>query len=192
MARRSSVDALPKDVQDWIMRLRDQGATYDQIVTKLRELDTLAVPIPSRSALHRHIQDAEKAKEMVDRQRLVAEAMVKELGEVDDSRVVRGNIVMLHAILTRFQVAAMEAASGGDGAVDLTTGEIMQLAKALDHLGKAAKDDVARTLAVEKRAQEKVLKATEAALSKAGAGGASIDGAEVLRKIREDIYGIYE
>ncbi|WP_323034573.1 DUF3486 family protein [Pararhodobacter sp.] len=155
MSRRSSVDALPQEVRDWIMRLRDQGATYDQILAKLRELDTLSVPVPSRSALHRHLQEAERVKEMVARQRMIAETMVRELGEVDDSKVARGNIAMLHTILTRVQVAALDAASDGEGKLDMSPGEIMQLAKAIDHLGKSAKDDVARTLAIEKRAAEK-------------------------------------
>lgn len=192
MARRSSVDALPQEVRDWIVRVREQGATYDQIVAKLRELDGLAVPVPSRSALHRHIQEVERVKEMVQRQRLIAEAMVKDLGEVDDSKVARGNVAMLHTILTRVQVAALKAAEDGEGGIDMTPGEVMQLAKAIDHLGKAAKDDVARTLSIEKRAKEQLLKAAEAAAASAEAHGEKLDGAAVLRKIREDIYGIYD
>lgn len=191
MSRRSSVDALPAEVKDWILRLREQGATYDQIVAKLRELDNLAV-VPSRSALHRHIQEAERVREMVDRQRIVAEAMVKELGEVDDSRVTRGNIAMMHAILTRVQATALEAMATGDGTVDMSPGEVMQLAKALDHLGKAAKDDVARTLAIRKAAKEEVLKKVEAAVGAAQADGAPLDGLALLEKIRQDIYGLYE
>ncbi|ABS69725.1 Mu-like prophage FluMu protein GP27 [Xanthobacter versatilis] len=192
MGKRSSVDVLPQEVKDWLMRLREQGATYDQIVAKLREMDSLAVPIPSRSALHRHMQEAERTKEMVDRQRVVAEAMVKELGEVDDSRVTRGNIAMLHAILTRVQQTALDAMMTGDGNIDMSAGEVMQLAKALDHLGKAAKDDVARTAAIRKLAKEEVLKTAEAAVGAAEAGGHAMSGEELLRKIREDIYGIYE
>lgn len=191
MGKRSSVDALPQEVKDWLMRLREQGATYDKIVAKLRELDNLAV-VPSRSALHRHIQEAERTKEMVDRQRVVAEAMVKELGEVDDSRVTRGNIAMLHAILTRVQQTALDAMMTGDGNIDMSAGEVMQLAKALDHLGKAAKDDVARTVVMRKLAKEEVLRNAEAAVGAAAAGGHAMSGEELLRKIREDIYGIYE
>lgn len=164
MARKSSVEKLPREIQDWIFRLRDQGATYDQIVAKLREMDGLALPVPSRSAIHRHLQEAEKAKEMVARQRVIAEAMVKELGEADDGRIARGNIAMMHTILTRVQVAALAAAESGDGTVDFSPAELMALAKTMDHLGKAAKDDVARTLAVEKRAQERAIRAAEAAV----------------------------
>lgn len=166
MGRRSTVDALPQDLKDWILRLREQGATYDQIVNKLREMDTLAV-VPSRSALHRHVKEAEEVREMVQRQRLVAEAMVRELGEVDDSRVTRGNVAMMHTLLTRVQVQALRAANDGDGTINMSPGEIMQLAKALDHLGKAAKDDVARTLAIEKRAAEKARSQAATAASQA-------------------------
>lgn len=155
MARRSTVDDLPQELQDWIMRLREQGRTYDEIVEALRKLDTLAV-VPSRSALHRHIQQRERVKEMVQRQRMLAEALVsRDVIDADDSQVVRGNIVMMHALLTRIQTAALEAEDGGEEGPVLSPQEIMQLAKAMDHLAKAAKDDLARTLAIEERATRK-------------------------------------
>lgn len=183
MARRSSVDALPHEIREWIMRLREQGATFDQILAKLRELDTLTVPVPSRSALHRHVQEAERVREMVARQRMIAETMVKELGEVDDSRVARGNVAMLHSILTRVQVAALNAAEEGDDAdLKMTPGEIMQLAKAIDHLGKAARDDVARTVTIEKRALEQVRReATRAVEAVARERGMSDETADAIK-----------
>lgn len=153
MGRRSTVKDLPPDVLDWIMRLREQGATYDAIVAKLRELDTLAV-VPSRSALHRHIQDAERMRELVQRQVVIASAMSKDLGAEDDGKLARGNVVMAHNLVARLQMAALLAAEDGDGSIDMSPGELMQLSKALDHLGKAAKDDVARVVAIEKRAAE--------------------------------------
>ncbi|MQT14400.1 phage protein Gp27 family protein [Segnochrobactrum spirostomi] len=174
---RSTVKKLPPEVRDWIMRLRDQGRTYDEIIAALRGLDTLAV-VPSRSALHRHVQQAERARELVERQRIVAASLAKELGAEDDGRVVRGNITMLHAILTRIQMAALEAEEGGDADPALSPQEAMQLAKALDHLGKAAKDDVARTIVIEKRAQERAIKAAEEAvdtvIKQQGGGAESI------------------
>lgn len=191
MAQKSSVEKLPKEVQDWIMRLREQGATYDTIVAKLRELDTLAV-VPSRSALHRHIQEAERLRELMQRQVVIATAVAKDLDGTDDSKMARGNVAMLQNILMRVQAAALYAAEDGDGSVDLSPGELMQLAKAMDHLAKAAKDDVARTVLIEKRAQEKVLKKAEAAVSAAQADGEPLDGLALIKKIREDIYGIYE
>lgn len=187
MGRRSSVDALPQEVRDWIIRLREQGATYDTIVAKLRELDSLAV-VPSRSALHRHVQEAERVREMVQRQRMIAEAMVKDLGEVDDGKVARGNVAMLHTILTRVQVAAMNAAEDGDGSIDMSPGEIMQLAKAIDHLGKAAKDDVARTVAIEKRGFEKA-RAAAAAVATEVAQEAGLS-ADRIAEIRRGVLGL--
>lgn len=185
MTRRSSVAKLPQEIRDWIFRLRDQGLTYDQILAKLRELDTLAVPVPSRSALHRHMQEAEKAREMVARQRVIAEAMVKELGEADDGRIARGNIAMMHTILTRVQVAALAAAESGDGTIDFAPAELMALAKTMDHLGKAAKDDVARTLAIERRAHDRAIRAAATAAADAAqdAGLSPERAAEVRRKV---------
>lgn len=155
MARRSTLDDLPQEVLDWMMRLREQGRTYDEIVTALRGLDTLVVQ-PSRSAIHRYMQRAEKARDLVQRQRLVAEAMTsRDLGDVDDSQVARGNMIMMHAILTDIQMAALEAADGENADLRLGPQQAMQLAKALDHLAKAAKDSVATAVAIEERAARK-------------------------------------
>lgn len=154
MAKRSTVEKLPQDVRDWILRLREQGATYDTIVAKLRELDTLAV-VPSRSALHRHIQEAERMRELMQRQTVIAKAVAKDYDNTEDSQLARGNIAMMQNILMRLNMAAIYEAEDGDGSIKVTPMEALQISKAMDHLAKAAKDDVARTLAIEKRAAEK-------------------------------------
>lgn len=187
MGRRSSVDALPEELRDWIMRLREQGHTYDQLVAKLRELDSLAVA-PSRSALHRYIQEAERARELTRRQLVIAQAVGKDLDDSDDSQLVRGNVTMLHSILMRVQMAALVAAEEGDGKIELSTAELAQLAKAMDHLGKARKDDLAVVIASEKRG---FAKATLAAATVASqiAQEAGLN-AERVAEIRRGVLGL--
>lgn len=186
--RPSSIDRLPQEVRDWIGRLRDQGCTIDEIIIKLRELDKDAVP--SRSALGRHLKKAEEVAERLRKSRQVADVIVRRLGESDPDKTTRMNIELMHNVL--FEIATR---AGDDGeSVTFDPMEAMLLAKALDHLGKASKDDVARTVAIEKRAAEKAkaeaLKQTEKAIAGAAGSDGQVDGAALLKKIREDIYGI--
>ena len=186
--RPSSIDRLPQEVRDWIGRLRDQGCTIDEIIIKLRELDKDAVP--SRSALGRHLKKAEEVAERLRKSRQVADVIVRRLGESDPDKTTRMNIELMHNVL--FEIATR---AGDDGeSVTFEPLEAMLLAKALDHLGKASKDDVARTVAIEKRAAEKAkaeaLKQTEKAIAGAAGSDGQVDGAALLKKIREDIYGI--
>lgn len=171
MAKRpSSIDRLPEEVRDWIGRLREQGRTLDEIIAKLRELDVEA--LPSRSALHRHLAKAEAIAERLRKSRTVADVIVRRLGEAEPDKATRLNIELMHQA-----VFDMLSASGDDGEpVTLEPMQVMLVAKALDHLGKASKDDVARTVAIEKRAAEKAraeaVKQAEAAVAKHGGAGA--------------------
>jgi ribosomal protein L14 len=188
--RPSSIDRMDPQVRDWIGRLRDQGRTLDEIIAKLRELDLDA--LPSRSALHRHLQKAEEVAERIRKSRAVADVIVRRLGESDPDKTTRMNIELMHNVL--FEIASRTSDEDGEP-VTFEPMEAMLLAKALDHLGKAAKDDVARTVTIEKRAADKAraeaLAKTSKAISDATeAGGGQVDGAALLKKIREDIYGI--
>lgn len=191
MAKRrypSSVDRLPDELRDWIGRLFTQGRTLDEILLKLRELDV--DQLPSRSALHRYLKRANHIAEQVRQTRTIAEVMTRNLGEADDARLGRANIELMHSILMNVATAAMDAADGGDGKIDLTPQETMQLAKALDHLGKASKDDVARTIALEKRAEEKgrreAAKAVDVVAKEKGIS------AELTEAIKAKIFGLQQ
>ena len=169
MPRPSSIDRMPPEIRDWIGRLRDQGRTLDEIVAHLRTLDADAVP--SRSALHRHLQRAEVVAERMKKSRAVADVIMRRLGEGEPDRTTRMNIELMHSVI--FDMASRIGEDGDKGeAVTLQPMEVMMMAKALDHLGKASKDDVARTVAIEKRATEKAraeaVKQAEAAVVKAG------------------------
>lgn len=187
MAKRpSSIDRLPDEVRDWIGRLRDQGRTLDEIIAKLRELDVAA--LPSRSALHRHLQKAEVIAERLRKSRTVADVIVRRLGESEPDKATRLNIELMHQAMFD-----MLSASGEDGEpVTLDPMQVMLMAKALDHLGKASKDDVARTVAIEKRAADKArteaLKHAEAVIEKTGATkGLSAEAKEAFKR---ELFGV--
>ena len=192
MAKRpSSIDRLPEEVRDWIGRLREQGRTLDEIIAKLRELDVEA--LPSRSALHRHLQKAEAIAERLRKSRTVADVIVRRLGESEPDKATRLNIELMHQA-----VFDMLANTGEDGEpVTLEPMQVMLIAKALDHLGKASKDDVARTIVIEKRAAEKakaeaLAKTDKAIADEAAANGGKVDPVAVLKRIRSEVYGLHE
>ncbi len=192
MARKSSIDRMSQEVRDWIARLNNQGRTLDEIIAKLRELDMEA--IPSRSALGRHLQRADKIADKMRKSRQVSEVIVERLGEGDAAdRATRMNIELMHNVVFDLLAAVGEDGEGGEP-VTLDAQQVMYVAKALDHLGKASRDDVARTIAIEKRSAEKAkaeaMKAASKAVQQAGDG--PIDGVALLKKIREEVYGIVE
>lgn len=177
MAKRpSSIDRMPEEVRDWIGRLREQGRTLDEIIAKLRELDLEA--LPSRSALHRHLAKAEAIAERLRKSRTVADVIVRRLGEAEPDKSTRLNIELMHQA-----VFDMLSADREDGEpVTLDPMQVMLIAKALDHLGKASKDDVARTVAIEKRAAEKArTQAVTAMTAVAKKAGLSAERVEELR-----------
>lgn len=164
--RPSKIDRLGPDVRDLVGRLRDQGRTLDEILAKLGELDVDPAALPSRAGLHKHLQRAEAVAEKLRRSRTVAEVVVRKLGETEPDKVTRLNIELMHQAL--FDM--MNPEDGEPVALDPM--QMMLLSKAMDHLGKASKDDVARTVAIEKRAAEKAraeaIKQAEDAVVKAG------------------------
>ena len=188
MARPSTIDQLPAEIRDEIGRLRDGGATIDQIVAHLRGL----AAVVSRSALHRHIQGMEAVGEKLRRSRSVAEVLVRQLGDAPASRTMQLNLELLHtAILDLFMKAADDAAGvDADGMAALAGNPegVMMLAKALDHLGRASKSDVDFVQSTQRIAAERATKAAagavEAAAKERGVSADTID------HIKRSIFGV--
>lgn len=190
--RPSSIDRMAPEVRDWIGRLRDQGRTIDEIIVKLRELDVEA--LPSRSALGRHLKEADFVAAELRKTRTIADVVVRQLGDAQPEKTTRMNIELMHNVL--FKIATQTDEESGE-AITFTPMEAMLMAKSLDHLGKAAKDDTARMITVEKRAEEKakkeaVEKAAKAIKEEAAANGGVVDPTAVLKRIRAEVYGIHE
>jgi hypothetical protein len=157
MARPGSVDKLAPEIRDAIGRLRDEGATIDQIVAHLRGLSVVI----SRSAMGRHIRGLEALGERLRRSRSVAEVLVRQLGDAPASRSAQMNIELLHtAVLDLFMKSAdgEEVDARGEAAVAGNPEGVMMLAKALDHLTRASKSDVEFVAKIEARVAERTKK----------------------------------
>ena len=151
----SSIDKLPPEIRELIGRLRENGATIDQIKAKLDELDADV----SRSALGRHIKGLAEVGEQLRRSREIATALVSRFGEEPDNRVGRLNIELMHGIVMDM-LTGMEA-GGEAGVVAFDAEETMFLARSLQSLASAQKIDTDRLLKVRVEVAKEAAKAVE-------------------------------
>ena len=181
MPRKSTVDRLGPEVRDAIGRLLDEGATLDEI---LAHLENMSVEV-SRSALGRYTQKLAAAGEKLRRSRAVAEALVRRFGDQPESKTARLNIELLHgAILDLFMVEDDAEAAAEDGGKKKRAGlgdpmGAMLLAKALESLTKASRQDVeflekAKKLAAD-AAKKQAATAAETMAREKGLSAATID-----------------
>jgi hypothetical protein len=151
---------------------RDQGRTLDEIIAKLRRARlrgvAVALGVASSSAGRRTRSPSGCARAAPS-----PTSLCGGLGDAEPDKATRLNIELMHQA-----VFDMLSTDGEDGEpVTLEPMQVMLMAKALDHLGKASKDDVARTVAIERRAADQGqgrggIKQAEAAVVKHGGAGA--------------------
>ena len=182
MARPSSVDQLPAEIREEIGRLRDGGATLDQIIAHLRGLSAVI----SRSALHRHVKGMEAVGEKLRRSRSVAEVLVRQFGEAPPGRTMQLNLELMHTAILDLFMRAQDAEEGVDeGGLAALAGNpegLMMLAKALDHIGRASKSDADYSERIIKLATERANKAAAAAVeSVAKERGLSGETADMIK-----------
>lgn len=178
MARLSKADAWPSEIRELVGKLRSQGASIDAIRTKLLELE---VEVP-RSTLGRHIQELDEVIADLRKSREIAEAIGTRLDEKDGDAhsALRANIELLQSLTMRTMVAARGK--------NVEAKEAKALSEVLRNLATASKVDLDRELKIRTEVQAKALAAAEKAL--AGDEGKAIDREAVLKRIREEVYGI--
>ncbi len=149
MPRQSTIKKLPPEIRNKIGALLDQGRTLDEIVNHLSSLDVQV----SRSALGRYKKHIDKVSERIRRSREIAEAIVRNQGDAPESKTARLNIELLHGVLNDMlmQVPTPEELEEAEkeGKKDdlqpmmlsLSPRGAMELAKAVDHLSRASKQD---------------------------------------------------
>lgn len=192
MPRQSSIKKLPPEIRDKIGALLDQGRTLTEIVTHLSSLDVQV----SRSALGRYKQHIDKVSERIRRSREIAEAIVRNQGDAPESKTARLNIELLHGVLNDMlmQVPTPEEAEAaekdGDGEaaammLTLSPRGAMELAKAVDHLSRASKQDADLITKMREEAQQQAAKQMEKAVKEAARkDGGKTSAEEVLKRIK--------
>lgn len=183
MTRPSKVDRLPAELRDLIGRLREGGRTLDEILAKLRELDADV----GRSGLGEYLKKFDKMRERLHYSRSAAETIMAKLEEPGaDDRVARFNIQSLHASV----MDLLAAADGEEGGLDPKSAKL--LSETLRNLVTAARGDQERNISLKKHLAEEARKAIEKIADDVAGAGKPVDPTEVLRRIREDVYGIFE
>ena len=180
MARLSAADKWPSDIRELVGKLRSQGATIDQIRTKLLELD---IDVP-RSTLGREIKGLDDVIADIRRSREIAEAIGTRIDEGSASSTARANVEIMQALTQRLLFAAR--GEGGELAIDAK--DAKAYSEVLRNLATASKVDLDRELRIREEVQAKAVAAAEKALD--GEEGKPVDRAAVLKRIREEVYGI--
>lgn len=183
MPRQSSIVRLPPEIKERIGVLFAQGHTLDEILEALAALDVRV----SRSALHRHKQHIDKIGERLARSRETAEVLVERFGQGLESKTARLNIELIQDVI--MQIMAREAGEDDDdGKGPETPMGAMLLAKAVEHLTKAARHDAELTIKIREQAAAEA-RAKAAASAEAASKQLGLN-AEQAAFIRAEILGV--
>lgn len=177
----SSIDRLPVELRELIGRLRDKGATIDEIKAKLDELDADV----SRSALGRHIKGLAEIGAQMRRSREIATALVGQFGDQPDNRLARMNIEMMHGVIMQTVMAASnaEGENGEAQPVTFDPEQVMFLARSLQALAGADKANAELTLKLKAEFQREAIKKLDAAVQSGDAK------AEAMREAKRILFG---
>ncbi len=171
MGRKSSIDLLPQEVIDAIEKCLKADMTLDDIVDEITKMGEKV----SRSALGRKKIQLDEMLEHVNHSRIMAEALVDNLGEASESKIARANIELLHSALFKLNHNSDEG---------LDAKEVYALSKATEALAKAKKIDQDTIIEVERVTKEKAAAVAGKIAKKAGLT------AETVEDIRQGILGI--
>jgi hypothetical protein len=182
MGRRSSIARLPPEIREAIGRLRNGGRTIEEILAKLRELNAEV----SRSALGRHVKQLDAIAADINRQRVLAEAIIARFGDQPDDRSARLNVELLHALLTKLMIT-----EDGD-TVSLTPQDAKFIAEAIQRSAAGQKLDADRILKIRQEAAKAAANKAETAVKEQTEKHGFKLPAEALKAIREQVYGIVD
>lgn len=173
--RPSTVDRLDPEIRELISKLRiDRGWTIDEIRDQLVQLGQGHV---SRSALGRHVRSLEDVSADLRETRVYAEALAREVGDADQSRMLDMNAQLLQAHMFKLMLAAKD----GEG-IQLGPKDAKDFADALRSIALTRKTDMDLVEKAEKRAAEKATRAAaEKAVTAARSKGLSKDTVEAIR-----------
>lgn len=183
--RLSSLDLLPEEAQDdllWAMaELNANKRTQADILFELNDrLEVKGVDAISRSAFNRKSTSlAARAMQLEERRHVyagIAERLTPD--EVGKSDLVLGEFLKI--VIDRLTLAG-----------EIDSKSIMELARAYKDTVVAQRHSAEHQKKAEERAKSKLDKAMDAAEGLVGQGDKK-DGMAVIKKIREEIYGIFD
>lgn len=183
--RLSSLDLLPEEAQDdlvWALgELNQRQRTQADILFELNDrLEVKGIEPISRSAFNRRATRLARRTAQLEERRYVYAGIAERLTpeEVSKSDLVLGEFL---------KVLIDELLDGSE----LTSKSAMELARAYKETVLGQRHSAAERRKAEEDAKKKIGKAIDQIEQSLPAAAATPDGKEIIRKIREDIYGIY-
>lgn len=186
--RLSAIDMLPEEAADDIVwatqELAQRRRTQADILFELNDrLEAKGIDGISKSAFSRHSVNRAAAVRRMQEARAMFEGVSSQFtaADVDENTVILGEFI---------KTLIIELA--GDGAGIKGPKEAMELARAFQATVSAQKISTDRRQKIEAEMKARVMKAAEAAVGQVSEAGHPVDGAAVLKKIRQDVYGIFD
>jgi len=183
--RLSSLDLLPEEAQDdlvWALgELNQRTRTQADILFELNDrLEAKGIEPISRSAFNRRATRLARRTAQLEERRYVYAGIAERLTpeEVSKSDLVLGEFL---------KVLIDELLDGSE----LTSKSAMELARAYKETVLAQRHSAAERRKAEEEAKKKINSAISNVEKSLPAQAATVDGQEIIRRIREDIYGIY-
>lgn len=183
--RLSSLDLLPEEAQDdlvWALgELNQRSRTQADILFELNDrLEAKGIEPISRSAFNRRATRLARRTAQLEERRYVYAGIAERLTpeEVSKSDLVLGEFL---------KVLIDELLDGSE----LTSKSAMELARAYKETVLAQRHSAAERRKAEDEAKKKINSAISNVEKSLPAQAATVDGQEIIRRIREDIYGIY-
>ncbi|AJO79221.1 MULTISPECIES: phage protein Gp27 family protein [Pseudomonas] len=181
MAGKSSINRLPPMVKAYIQKLlREDRMTLDDMLADIQSRFPNE-KAPSRSALGRFKQGFDLLTEKTRQHREQAEAFVGAFGEDASDKT---GALLVEAIST----LAYQAAMGAHEKDDVTTKEVAELARAAKNTMQARTLSIKERQAIEKAAQERLIREQQGKLDDLGKSGALTP--DTLQRIRQEVYGL--
>lgn len=179
----SRLDPAIKAELDRLLLVEERS--IDDVVEYLRGLKLEGMP--SRAAIGRYSASTRKIRDDMNRLKAVSEQLAEEFGDEDNARV-RFNLQVAQSMLFKL----LDNASGEEAAV--TIKDFQALMKGMKDLYTARKStvDAEQKIALLKEKTAKVLDEAARSVSEAQLGGEQVDPMAVLKRIREDVYGIFQ
>lgn len=151
MGRKSTIHKLPDGVRSHIeRRLRENRLTLDELIDDLQATFGTSEKLPARSTLGRYKKSFDEVVGRMREQQEMARMLVDELGENPDERAGQMLVQSITALTSHAAMLAQD-----DESPDIDT--VRYLARAAKDILQARKISFDERLAIEKRAQEKLL-----------------------------------
>lgn len=186
--RLSSIDLLPEEAADDIVwatqQLAGRERTQADILFELNDrLQAKGIDPISKSAFNRHSVNRAAAQRRMQEARAMFEGVSSQFNaaDVDENTIILGEFIK-----------TMIVELVGDGRGVKSPKDAMELARAFQATVSAQKISSDRRRQVEADLKGKVMKAAETAIGAVAEGGHPVDGTAVLKRIRQDVYGIFD